>query len=142
MKAQTQITIGLITAGILFIAGIYILVFWQHSVISTITLYFSPQIVLCLIYIFALMRKKLRTAQVVYHIFWATGLVVLGLFILAAIGGFPKWANTFRGLLEGTIQLLCFWLSYGGVVILWRIGLKGLEQVIQTEHPQTSENNK
>jgi len=144
MKAQTQVNIGLITAGILFIAGIYALVFKQHSVISTIKWFFSPHIVLCLIYIFALMRKKLRTAQVVYHIFWVTtGLIVLGLFTFVAIGWVSKSANTFRGHLESIILLLLwYWLPYGNVVLLLRMGLKGLEQVIQTEHPQTSKTNK
>ncbi|MHC4423113.1 MAG: hypothetical protein ACYS0C_09610 [Planctomycetota bacterium] len=136
MKAQTQVRIGLITAGILFIAGIYILVFWWNENISVIPLYFSPQMVLCLIYIFALIRNKLKIAQKVYDILWATGLV----YIVVIIGGSPKWGGN---ILEDIIQLLlCFCLPYGGVVLLWRIGIKGLEQVIQTEHLRTSKNNK
>jgi len=138
MKAQTQIRIGLITAGILFVAGIYTLVFWQHSVQSIIKWFFSPHIVLCLIYIFALVRKKLRTAQVVYRIFWFTaGLLVLSLSSLVAIGFVSKSGITFRGRLEEAIVvLLWWWLPYVNVVLLLRMGLKGLEQIIQTEHPK------
>ena len=143
MKAQTQVNIGLITAGFLFIAGIYSLVFWQHSVQSIIKWFFSPHIVLCLIYIFALVRKKLRTAQVVYYIFWFTaGLIVLGLSSFVAIALVSKSGIALRGRLEGAILvLLWYWLPYGNIVLLLRMGLKGLEQVIQTEHPQTSKNN-
>ena len=91
MKAQTQVNIGLITAGVLFIAGIGMLLFlWDENII-VIPLYFSPQMVLCLIYIYGLIKKKLRIADTAYLILWATGLV----YIVALISGSPKAGGTF-----------------------------------------------
>ena len=137
MKASTQKNVGLTTAVVLFVVGIYMAVLSPHF-----SVYGYPLTILCLIYIFALFRKKLRTAQVVYQLFRFGGLIILTLITLAAIAAYTKKFDNVQGAVEGAI-LLCVWLLYGCVVLLWRIGLKGLQQVIGNETNQkTNKNNK
>jgi len=135
MKAHTQRNMGLITAVVLFVVGIYLLVLSPHF-----SLYGYPLTILCLIYIFALSSKKLGTAQVAYQLFRFGGLIILTLITLAAIAAYTKKFDNVQGAVEGAI-LLCVWLLYGCVVLLWRIGLKGLGQVIGNETNQNPSKN-
>ena len=137
MEAHAQRNIGLITAVVLFFVGIYLLGLSPHF-----SLHGYPLTILCLIYTFALLEHKLRIARVVYELFRFGGLIILALISLGSIGAYIKRFDNVQGAVEGLI-LLCVWLVYGSVVLLWRTGLKGLERVVGSETDgKTSEDDK
>ena len=126
MKAHTQRNMGLITAGVLFVVGTYMLVLWHN--VPLFTFFGYPLTMFCLIYTFVLYIEKLRIARVVYQLLRYGGLVMLTVITMVSIVTYPKWFDGVRSAVEVGI-LLSVWLLYGCVVLLLRNGLKGLEQV-------------
>lgn len=130
MKAKTQKNIGLVSAGIMFIVGIYQLLFRSHQFIELLGLLETT--ILSGIYVFALSKKKLRVAEVVYRTWWVIGVILLGIVFLGLLVS-GKWAESFTAFLTVIIILLSLGLPFVLIMFLWWTGLKGLRRISETE---------
>lgn len=136
MKAKTQKNIGLVSAGIMFIVGIYQLLFWSHQIIELLGLLETT--VLSGIYVFALSRKKLGVAEVVYRTWWIIGVILLGVVFLGLLVS-GKWAESFTAFLTVVIILLSLGLPFMLIMFLWWTGIKGLRRIIETANKTKTE---
>ena len=136
MKPKTQKNIGLVTAAILFIVGIYKLVFQVHLLLDLLGLLETT--IFSAIYFLALRARKVRTAQVIYRGWWIIGLIVLStLFLGLLLFGF--WRVELKYFRFDLYLLLYVGVSFGLITLLWWIGLRGLQRIVETERMSTDE---
>lgn len=135
MKPKTQMRIGLFGTIALIVFGIC--QFIQHlssdSPVTLLSMLFS--IVLFSIYVFGILRKRLKVAQVVYRTWWVLGIISLSIvFIGILVAG--KWSEGFASLLTVLIILACLGLPFGLITLLLWEGLRGLERIVEAEKNQ------
>lgn len=131
MKAKTQKNIGLATAGIMLIIGIYQLFFSVHSLPTLLGL--LKAIILSALYVFALSKKKLKVAQIVFWLWWFTGVIVYGvIFLIIIVAG--RWAESFQSAFTVLMILFCLVFPFGVMTFLWWIGLRGLKRIVDEQN--------
>lgn len=134
-----HISAAIIIALVVF--GVFQFV-WLLPSTSPITLLgMLVSIILFSIYIFGVVRKKLKTTQRVYRTWWVLGLIELSiLFIGLPLAG--KWAESFEMALMSLLLFLCFALPFGFMTLLLWVGLRGLERIVETGIQSEEQNNR
>jgi ABC-type Fe3+ transport system permease subunit len=89
-------------------------------------------LVISAIYGFALHRKRVRTAQSTYRVWWITLLIPLTIFLIAVMAP----CNSFEGFLVIILVITLSFLPFGLVTFFYWIGLKGLKQMVKEEDEQ------
>lgn len=138
MKPKTQKNIGLVTAAILFVVGIYKLVFQVHLRLDLLGL--LEITIFSAIYFLALRARKVRTAQVIYRVWWIIGLIVLSILFLGLLL-FGFWRVKLEYFRFDLYLLLYVGVPFGLITLLWWIGLRGLQRIVETERMSTDEPN-
>lgn len=133
MKAETQRVIGLTTALISAVVGIWVLLFIQAYTLREFlgVLAALEETVLSALYFFALKRKRLTLTKTIYRVWWIIGAILLSL-VLLIILIIDNWARDFQ-------NLLIWGLLFGVITFLLWIGLRGLVLIVDTESKATAE---
>lgn len=138
MKARTQMRIGLWGTIALLVFGLYQFIRLLPSASLITLLGMLVSIILFTIYIFSIVRKKLKSTQRVYRIWWVLGLVELSiLFIGLLVAG--KWTENLQATLTVLIIFLCFALPFGFMTLVLWIGLRGLERILGPENKSNAD---
>jgi len=127
--------IGLFGTMALIVFGIcqFIRHLSSDSPVTLLSMLFS--IVLFSIYVFGILRKRLKVTQVVYRTWWVLGIISLSIvFIGILVAG--KWSEGFASLLTVLIILSCLGLPFGLITLLLWEGLRGLERIVEAEKSQ------
>ena len=128
MIPKTQRNLVLITAGIMAIVGIYELMLLQYSLPKLLGLLITT--ILSAIYVFALKKRRLKLAQMIYHTWWVCWFVIWSfLFIIILIAGI--WAESLKDFLTILAILLRLGVFFGLLTFLWWVGLRGLERMAE-----------
>lgn len=140
MKPKTQMRIAVLVAVLFIVAvvcecirNILPMHLSPASFLILITLW-SPIFLIPVIYIFGIIRRKLKTVQVAYRVWWILAVVLLSMDIGLLIG--VEGALSRRSLIE-------FWnlgVRFGCVTLALLVGLKGLERTIEAENRLNEEN--
>ena len=139
-RAKAQVYIGEFTAGIMGVLGIYTMI----SIFSRFTQYQLPHwssntsfvsllgnivtTILSIVYVLAIRKRKLKTVQIVFRIWWVIGTISIGLVFLGIIIA-GKWAQSTEGLITCILIIICISLPFGLITLLWWLGLRGLKQI-------------
>ncbi len=134
MKPETEVKIGLIGCVIFIIYGIIPMILIFLFNIKTVNwLPHHPAlpyaVVIAPIFAFALKRKHLKLAKVMYYIwvgiviFWSVIITFVGWFTLTSPPSIPH---------ETTVIILVVLAFTGILIIPFKIGIRGLEKIVES----------
>jgi heme A synthase len=134
MKPKIQMRIGLWGVISFTVFGVYQFICHLLSDSLPELLGMLTSLIIFVIYIFSIIRKKLKTAQKAFRVWRLLWVVSLGLMSIGFLGLCSR-----EKLLLVLLILLCCGVFFGILTLIMWMGLRGLERVIESESRSNEE---